>query len=125
MVIGGLSAALDTGTLWLLHGVFGVWLPVATFTGVVFAFVFNFLLTRGWVFAARGSAHRQLVRYLLLAAANWAVTVGAVGGLVALGANYLHARVAILATMTVVNFLTYRAWVFAIPVARTGATEAA
>jgi putative flippase GtrA len=123
VVTGGLSAAVDTGTLWLLHGVLGVWLPAATFAGVILAFVVNFLLSRGWVFAARGSAYRQLGRYLLLAAANWTITVGAVAGLVGLGIHYLVARVAILAVMTAVNFVAYRAWVFASPPMRTEATE--
>jgi putative flippase GtrA len=122
LVTGGLSALIDTGTLWLLHGVLRVWLPAATFTGVLVAFVVNFLLNREWVFAATGSAYRQLVRYLLLAGANWVVTVVAVSGLVGLGTYYLVARLAVLAVMTLVNFFAYRAWVFTGPATRTGAT---
>ncbi|MEV0732437.1 GtrA family protein [Polymorphospora sp. NPDC050346] len=115
LAVGGASAALDTGLLWLLHGALGVWLPAATLTAVVAAFVLNFLLNRSWVFVSGGSAGGQFVRYLVLAGLNWVLTVAAVTGLVALGAHYLVARVGVLAVLTVLNFVAYRVWVFRPP----------
>jgi putative flippase GtrA len=115
VLVGGISAGVDAGLLWLLHGGFGVWLPAATFTGVVSSFGVNFLLNRGWTFGSGAPAGAQLLRYLLLAGTNWLVTVLAVTGLVALGLHYLVARFLVLGVMTVVNFLSYRAWVFRDP----------
>ncbi|MEV4755036.1 GtrA family protein [Micromonospora sp. NPDC049559] len=115
LLVGGLSAAVDTGLLWLLHGGFGVPVPVATLVGVVTSFVVNFLLNRGWVFAATGSTRGQLVRYLLLAALNWVLTVLSVSALVAVGVYYLVARLAVLVVLTVLNFVGYRVWVFRTP----------
>ncbi|MEV1288919.1 GtrA family protein [Micromonospora sp. NPDC049679] len=112
LVVGGVSAGIDAGLLWLLHGVAGVQLEVATLIAVVSAFVVNFLLNRGWVFGATGTPHGQFARYLTLAALNWILTVVSVSGLVALGVHYLVARMAVLAVLTVVNFLAYRSWVF-------------
>ncbi|MFG1839537.1 GtrA family protein [Micromonospora sp. NPDC049175] len=112
---GGASFAVDAGTLWVLHGLFDVWLPAATLCGVVLSFVLNFVLNRQWVFAANGSAVRQLRRYLVLAVSNWIITVSSVTALVGLGAHYLTARIGVLAVMTVVNFTLYRVWVFVRP----------
>lgn len=112
VLVGGVSAAIDTGLLWLLHGVLGVWLPVATFAGVSTAFVVNFLLNRWWVFGSASPAGGQLVRYLMLAAVNWGLTVLGVSTLAAAGTNYLVARLSVLAVLTVLNFIGYRTWVF-------------
>lgn len=112
LLVGGGSAAVDTGLLWLLHGAFGVWLPLATFLGVATSNVVNFLLNRNWVFSSSGAAAGQAVRYLLLVGLNWVVTVLAVAGLAGLGLNYLVARVSVLVVLTVLNFLAYRFWVF-------------
>lgn len=113
LLVGGVSAAVDTGLLWLLHGGFGVWLPLATFVGVATSNGVNFLLNRSWVFSSSsGGAGGQLVRYFLLVGLNWLLTVLAVSALVALGANYLVARLAVLVVLTAFNFVAYRAWVF-------------
>lgn len=112
LLVGGGSAAVDTGLLWLLHGAFGVWLPLATFIGVATSNVVNFLLNRNWVFTSGGAAGGQAVRYLLLVGFNWLVTVLAVAGLAGLGLNYLVARIGVLVVLTVFNFLAYRFWVF-------------
>jgi putative flippase GtrA len=113
ILVGGVSAAIDMGLLWLLHGVLGVWLPVATFTGVAFSFVVNFLLNRRWVFGAAGPAAGQFARYLTLAALNWMLTVLTVTWLTeVVGLYFMLARVLALAVFTVLNFLALRAWVF-------------
>ncbi|WP_329110112.1 GtrA family protein [Micromonospora sp. NBC_01699] len=115
LVVGGGSAALDTGLLWLLHGAFEVWLPLATFVGVVTSTGLNFLLNRSWVFASTGGAGGQLVRYLILVGVNWVLTVLMVSALAGLGLNYLVAKCLALVVLTTLNFLLYRAWVFRDP----------
>ncbi|MEV4631132.1 GtrA family protein [Micromonospora sp. NPDC049523] len=117
LVVGGGSAALDTGLLWLLHGAFNVWLPLATFVGVVTSTGLNFLLNRSWVFSSTGGAGGQLVRYLILVGVNWVLTVLMVAALAGLGLNYLVAKCVALVVLTTLNFVVYRAWVFRDPTA--------
>jgi len=112
LLIGGASAALDTGVLYLLHGVLGVVLPVATFIAVVAAFGFNFTLNRIWSFGSQSPVAGQFGRYLLLAAGNWVLTVALVTGLSALGLHYVVAKIITLAIASALNYVGYRMWVF-------------
>ncbi|GIJ46685.1 hypothetical protein Val02_35710 [Virgisporangium aliadipatigenens] len=112
LVIGGASAGLDAGLLWLLHGVFGAYLPVATFVAVATAFFFNFALNRMWSFGSTAPVGAQFAKYLALGVLNWLANVAGVTGLVALGMHYLVAKVLVVAVVTVLNYVVYKAWVF-------------
>lgn len=112
LLIGGASAALDTGVLYLLHGVLGVLLPVATLLAVVVAFLFNFTLNRIWSFGSESPMGRQFGRYLLLAVGNWGLNVALVTGLTALGLHYVVAKIITLAIASAINYVGYRVWVF-------------
>src|SRR5262245_25158525 len=46
VIVGGVSFFLDAGTLFLLHGVWGMWLGPATALAFLTAFFLNFLLNR-------------------------------------------------------------------------------
>lgn len=112
LLIGGASAALDTGVLYLLHGVLGIALPVATLMAVMVAFVFNFTLNRIWSFGSESPVGRQFGRYLLLAVGNWCLNVALVTGLTALGLHYVVAKIITLAIASAANYVGYRVWVF-------------
>jgi putative flippase GtrA len=112
LVIGGASAALDAGLLWLLHGVWDVALPVATFVAVATAFFFNFALNRMWSFGSTSPVGTQFAKYLALGVLNWLANVAGVTGLAALGMHYLVAKVLVVAVVTVLNYVVYKAWVF-------------
>jgi putative flippase GtrA len=112
LLVGGLSAGIDAGLLVLLHGVLGVWLPLATYLAVATSFVVNFSVNRFWSFHSFHPVGRQLYRYLILAAGNWAFTVAMVTGLVWLGLHYLVAKAFTLAVAAVLNYIGYRLWVF-------------
>jgi putative flippase GtrA len=112
LVSGGLCAALDAGLLFLLHGVIGVQLSVATLVAVMLAFFANFTLNRFWSFGSRTYVGSQFVRYLVLGAANWAFTVLAVTGLAYLGLYYLLAKMITLVVAAAGNYIAYRLWVF-------------
>lgn len=112
LVVGGLSVIADTGALFVLHGVLGIWLPVATALAYAVAFVVNFGLNRTWAFGADGAIGRQLWRYLALVAANLVITVLLVQGLVWAGLGYLVAKVLTALGLAVVNYLVSRRWIF-------------
>ncbi|SEQ34696.1 Putative flippase GtrA (transmembrane translocase of bactoprenol-linked glucose) [Lentzea xinjiangensis] len=112
LLIGGASAALDTGVLYLLHGVVGMALPLATLVAVMVAFGFNFTLNRIWSFGSESPVGWQVGRYLLLAVANWCLNVALVTGLTALGMHYVVAKIVTLAIASAANYVGYRVWVF-------------
>lgn len=112
LVVGVLSIAADAGLLALLHGVLRIWLPVATALAFAGAFVVNFGLNRGWAFGSSASMGRQLRRYLLLVAANLALTVVFVSGLTWLGLMYLIAKLITAAVLAAANYVISRRWIF-------------
>ncbi|MDQ1246666.1 MAG: hypothetical protein QG597_1034 [Actinomycetota bacterium] len=113
LTVGVLSAIADIGGLWLLHGVLGVWLPLAAATSFLASFAVNFTLNQRWTFGAQ-TAHTpaQLVRFTVLVAANTVLTSAGVSGLAAAGLNYLVAKVIVVCILTLLNFVVLRLWVF-------------
>jgi putative flippase GtrA len=114
---GGITLCVDVGSLRILHGSLGVALVPATICAFAVAFVVNFALSRQWTFASGkdGRAHHQMARFLFLVLINLLTTLAIVTGLVALGLNYLVAKLIATALNAVGNFFAYRRWVFAAP----------
>jgi putative flippase GtrA len=112
LVVGVLSLATDAGSLFLLHGVLGIWLPLATALAYAVAFMVNFGLNRAWAFAASGGMGRQLWRYLALVAVNLFFTVLLVQSLVWLGVEYLVAKMMIAIGLAVINYIVSKKWIF-------------
>ncbi|WP_344620338.1 GtrA family protein [Dactylosporangium salmoneum] len=112
LATGGVSAALDTALLWVLHEELHVSLPPATLFSVMAAFFANFALNKFWSFSSRGFTTRQLVRYTILAGGNWAFTTFAVWALTEFGLYFLVAKLITLAVASAGNYVGYRLWVF-------------
>lgn len=114
LLVGVASYAIDISVLTLSWRVLGFPLWLATSAGFWTSFVANFLLSRHWTFAsAHVSSRSQLVRYGVLVAINYIVTVVSVGALHRLGMDVLVARTLVLAALTVTTYAAYRGWVFA------------
>jgi putative flippase GtrA len=113
LVVGGVSMAVDAGSLFVLHGVLRVWLPLATALAYGIAFLVNFGLNRMWVFQAAGSTGRHLQRYTTLVVINLGITVLAVQALTLLGTQYLVAKLATAIVLASANYVVSRRWVFA------------
>lgn len=113
LIVGGLSLAVDTGSLFVLHGVLKVWLPLATGLAYGIAFFVNFGLNRVWVFQAEGSAARHIQRYIALVIVNLGITVVMVPALTALGMQYLYAKLATAIVLACANYVVSQRWVFA------------
>ena len=114
VIVGGLTLAVDITALKIGHDFLGLSLPVATVAALALAFVVNFGLSRQWAFASAENTivRRQLVRFVLLVAANLASTLLIVTGLVHLSVYYLSAKLIAVAVNSCANFVLYRRWVF-------------
>jgi putative flippase GtrA len=113
LVVGCSTVVLDTGLLVVLHGVFGVWLPIATAVSFIATLGWNFGLNHVWTFGADGAVPRRFGRYLVVVAGNLVVTIALVTGLTAVGLNYVASKLVAVAVVAIVNYVVYREWVFA------------
>jgi putative flippase GtrA len=109
---GVFSYIVDAGTLWVLYRVIGTSLWLATTSGFWLSFVVNFAANKYFTFGARSRSGRQLARYGVLVGLNYLATLGVVTGLVAVGAPALVAKTLAVGLLAVVNYFTYRFWVF-------------
>ncbi|MDG6100852.1 GtrA family protein [Dactylosporangium aurantiacum] len=112
VVIGVLSAGIDFGLLYALHGGLGVPVGIAAFIAVTLAFFCNFALNRIWSFRSQAPVVGQFGKYLFLGCVNWVLTAILVTAFTALGLNYLVAKAIALVLTTGSNYLLYRVWVF-------------
>lgn len=113
VIVGVSSVAIDVALLTI----FVEWLNLDPTTSVVinsaFVMAFNFTLNKKWSFGSTGASHKELVRYLILAAWNYVFSVGAmyVGNDV-WGLPYLLVRLGSIACMVLWNFALFRFWVY-------------
>jgi len=112
LIVGGLSFIADAGSLFLFHGVLGIWLPLATVLAFGVAFVVNFGVNRIWAFRTTNAIGSQIWKYFLLVLANLAVTVLLVQGLTTAGLPYLIAKVLTTIALSVVNYLLSKKFIF-------------
>ncbi len=112
LITGVLSFGVDAGTLFLAHGVLGLWLPLATTLAYAVAFAVNFSLNRVWAFASTAAVPGQVVRYGVLTGVNYLITLGMVTGLAVGGMHYLLAKAISAMVIAVINYVAYRTWVF-------------
>ncbi|WP_412541333.1 GtrA family protein [Longispora sp. K20-0274] len=103
---------MDLTTLYLLHGVAGLPLPLATALAFSTAFLANFLVNRFWSFSARGAIAGHFLRYGILVLANLTLTVVLVQALTRLGLDYRVAKAACTATLFVANYFATRLWIY-------------
>ncbi|WP_456826069.1 GtrA family protein [Cellulomonas sp. P5_E12] len=109
---GILSYVVDTGLLLLISGPLGqpVWL--AATIGFWTSVLLNFALNRATFSQDGGSTLRHGVRYAVLLAANYAVTLVIVTVGVAHGLTPFIPKTIAVGLTTITNFLLYRRWVF-------------
>lgn len=112
LIIGVLSFIVDTGTLFLTHGLLHMWLPLATTLAYATAFTVNFTLNRLWTFGSTAALTGQAARYIALTGVNYLITLLMVDGIAALGVSYLLAKVLSTAVIAGINYVAYRNWVF-------------
>ncbi|MGK5740703.1 GtrA family protein [Micromonospora sp. URMC 103] len=112
LLVGGLSVAVDAGSLFVYHGVLRIPIPVAAALSFLTSFWVNFALNRAWSFGSSGQVVPQVGRYLALVLANLTANVVLVSALTWGGTPYLLAKVLTTASLAVVNYLVSRRWIF-------------
>ncbi|HLD34312.1 MAG TPA: GtrA family protein, partial [Patescibacteria group bacterium] len=74
---------------------------------------YGFLLNKYWAFKSKGIAQQQMIRYYLLALANYLFSITWMWFFHDhLGYNYLLIRIANIALAVAWNFLLYKHWVY-------------
>ena len=118
LLVGSLSFVVDLGVLTLCYRGLGTPLWVATAAGFWVSFFVNFGVQRRFTFA--GTKHAvasSLWRYGGLLAVNTVANIVVVGAFERAGIGFAVGKVVVTVAQTVWNYLAYRYWVFAAPVA--------
>lgn len=114
LLVGVVSYGIDVGVLSLFWHVLHAPLWLSTSAGFWSSFAANFVLSRNWTFRQNHQAPgAQLLRYSVLVAVNYTVTVFAVTALHRSGFGVITARTLVLAVLTLSTYFLYRKWVFA------------
>ena len=85
---------------------------IATSIGFIGGAIVRFLTAYFHVFAPSESVRFALPRFMLALAAQWALNVILLGGLMQMGLSVWVAQIATTILLTFVNYLVYRLWVF-------------
>ncbi len=112
-IVGFSGLFLDLGLLALCTKVFG-WNPtISLIFSQIIVLAYNFVLNKYWSFANKAIPHKQIMRYLSLAGANYVLS------LVIMyifnerfGYEELIVRLATIALMVGWNFFLYKYWVY-------------
>ena len=113
-IIGFSGVILDISSLFLLKN-YGHLRPVwAVVINQIFLLNYVFFLNKYWAFKVQGFAHKQAVRFLVVAGFNYVISIGwMIVFNEKFGLNYLIVRTANIAIAVAWNFLLYRYWVYA------------
>ncbi|MFA6105071.1 MAG: GtrA family protein [Patescibacteria group bacterium] len=110
----GISAFIaDVGCLFVLKEFFGLPATLAVIIYQPFIVYGVFYLNKHWSFQAGGITHRQIIRFIILTAANYGISI--VWMYFAhdrMGIQYLIARTLNIALSVAWNFLLYKYWVY-------------
>lgn len=113
-VIGVSGVVLDVGTLYLLTEYAHLRPVFAIIINQAFLINYGFFLNKIWAFKSKGITHRQMMRFYLLAGANYLFSVGWMWFFnETQHFNYLLVRVSNVILAVGWNFLLYKHWVYA------------
>lgn len=122
-IIGITAFVLDIGSLYLLKE----YAHLSPVTSIVInqIVIVNlvFYLNKKWSFKSNGQTHKQIVKFYILAVANYLISIIWMGAMHNyLQIHYLIARIANIILAVAWNFLLYRYWVYRV-VNDTGCTQ--
>ncbi|MBI5729233.1 MAG: GtrA family protein [Candidatus Magasanikbacteria bacterium] len=112
-IIGVSGVALDIGSLYVLKEYVHWSAVAAVIVNQAVLINYGFFLNKYWAFKSTGITHRQIIRYYLLALANYLFSIFWMWFFHdRFGFNYLLTRVANIALAVTWNFLLYKHWVY-------------
>jgi putative flippase GtrA len=111
-ILGAFTFTIDLALLATLHSTTNLPLPVAVSIAYVSAFALNFVLNRTVNFRSHAPVGRQALRYAVVVAGDYLLTVGLTSGLNALGLDFRVARLTAATCVAVFTYSASRWWVF-------------
>ena len=112
LFVGGSSALIELAIFEGLYRLVGLAVAPANIIAVVLATAYNFLMNRQVTFKATSNPVRSLVLYLLLFAANLALSTWAIGVMIDFGVPSTIAKLITQVAIATWNFFIYKAVVF-------------
>jgi len=111
--VGFSGTILDIFSLWVLKEFFGLIPVVAVIFNQILVLLYVFLLNKKLSFKARGQTHEQIVKFLILAGANYIFAICWMWVFNHwLEFNYLLVRLVNIALSIAWNFFLYKEWVY-------------
>lgn len=109
-ISGGIAGAVDLAVLFILHGLMGWGILLATFWAFLISFVVSFSLQKLWTF--RNYSHKHLPHQLIISFSAAFISLNLNGlGMHILVNNlrvwYLFSQILVNIFLSVINFLTY------------------
>lgn len=112
-IIGITAFILDIGSLFVLKKIVGLSAVVAVTIYQPPIILGVFYLNKHWSFRAGGITHRQMIKFVSLAAINYAISVIWIYLIHdRAGVQYILARTVNIALAVAWNFLLYKYWVY-------------
>jgi putative flippase GtrA len=111
----GFAAAVDFGSLFVIHQLLKVDITIAVAISFSLAFVANFFGSKLWVFKTGDETERKkgsLPKFALLTGANLLIQTVGVTALVNLGLYYLLAKCLLVGLMFFVNYFVSKKVIF-------------
>lgn len=103
---------VDFALLFVFHSILEIELRLSVVLAFLFAFVINFSMNNFWVFKNQDSKRSSLIRFTLLVLFNLLVQASLIPILVALGLNYLVAKIFVVFALFAVNYTVSKRYVF-------------
>jgi putative flippase GtrA len=103
---------VDFALLFVFHSILEIELRLSVVLAFLFAFVINFSMNNFWVFKNQDSKRSSLIRFTLLVLFNLLVQASLIPTLVALGLNYLVAKIIVVFALFAVNYTVSKKYVF-------------
>lgn len=111
-ILGGFTFLVDLAILASLRTWTSLPLPVSVTVAYVLAFALNFVLNRTVNFRSHAPVGGQALRYAVVIAADYGLTLGVTTGLSALGVDFRLARLLAGACVAIFTYTASRWWVF-------------
>ncbi|MEV0698353.1 GtrA family protein [Saccharopolyspora sp. NPDC050389] len=112
LILGGFTFLIDLGILAALRAWTALPLPIAVTVAYVFAFGLNFVLNRTVNFRSHAPVGGQVLRYAVVIACDYGLTMGVTTGVSALGVDFRLARMLAGACVAAFTYTASRWWVF-------------
>ncbi|MBL7253467.1 GtrA family protein [Paractinoplanes lichenicola] len=111
-MLSGFTFGVDLALLWLIRHTTSLPVPVAVSLAYVSAVALNYLLNRTLNFRSHAPMGRESLRYAVVAATDYLLTVGLTTGLAAAGVEFWTSRLVSAVAVALLVYVAARWFVF-------------